>query len=245
MSEVEYRTLRRLRRELKNAPTPEATSALIAMTALMAMAVIVANLAATKIWSLGGVPVDGGILLFPVSYVLGDLLVEIYGGRTANRVAWASSATGLLTVAVIALTRALPNYSGADNSGFLAISEATGRIFAASIIGFLASQIFNNYIFERIRYRHENDAFWKRALSSSLLAHIPDILLFEPIAFLGKLSFTEFVEQAIFAYVAAIVIEGILLFLVTGRLARRMVQRLGFQHGRRVTPQDEPSPPNH
>lgn len=245
MGEMEYRALRRANRELKEAPTPEATNVLIMMTALMTLTVIVANLAATKIWNLGGIPVDGGILLFPVSYVLGDLLVEIYGGRTANHVAWASSVTGLLTVAVIALTKVLPDYPGADNSGFLAITGATGRIFAASIIGFLASQLFNNYVFEWVRYKWRGSAFWKRAFVSSILAHIPDILLFEPIAFLGKLSFREFVEQATFAYVAAIVIEGILLLLVTKRLARRMVRRLGFRHGRRVTPQDEPGSPNH
>jgi len=223
-----------LERKLRYCLTPRATKTLIAMSSLMAMTMIVANLAATKIWNLGGIPVDGGILLFPLSYVLGDLLVEIYGERTANSVAWASCAAGCLTAVIIALIGTLPNYPGANNSGFVIISGATGRIFIASIIGFLASQLLNNYIFERIRRKRRDSVFWKRALISSALAHIPDILLFEPIAFLGKLSVGGFVSQAIFAYAAAIVIEGILLFLVTKRLARHMVKRLGFQHGKRT-----------
>lgn len=226
-----------LEKKLNRCLTPRAVGALIAMSALMAMTMITANLSATKIWSLGGIPVDGGILLFPLSYVLGDLLVEIYGKRIADSVAWASCGVGLLAAAFIALARMLPDYPGADNGGFLTISGVVGRIFLASIVGFLASQLCNNYVFERVRRKQRNGAFWKRALFSSVLAHIPDILLFEPIAFFGKLSFMEFVEQAVFAYVAAIVIEGILLLLVTKRLARQMVYRLKFQHGKRITSQ--------
>lgn len=235
-------TERVLERRLRHCLPPGALNALIIMSSLMAMTVIVANLAATKIWNLSGIPVDGGLVLFPLSYVLGDLLVEIYGERTANNVAWASCVAGLLTVVVIALTNLLPGYLGADNSGFLAISSATGRIFLASIIGFLAAQLLNNYAFECIRRKWSNGVFWQRALISSVLAHIPDILLFEPIAFLGKLSLREFATQAVFAYVAAIVIETVLLFLVTQRLAKWMVKRLKFQHGERVARQMEPRP---
>ncbi len=223
-----------LEKKLSRCLTPRAVKALVAMSALMTMTMIVANFSATKIWNLGGIPVDGGILLFPLSYVLGDLLVEIYGKRIADSVAWASCGSGLLTVAIIALTKTLPDYPGADNNGFLLISDAAGRIFLASIIGFLASQLLNNYVFERVRRKQRDGAFWKRALLSSVLAHIPDVLLFEPIAFLGKLSLAEFAKQAVFAYIAAVVVEGILLFLVTKRLAQCMVQRLRFRHGKRI-----------
>lgn len=225
-----------LERKLKRCLTPAAVRVLIIMSSLMGMTVIVANLAATKIWDLGGIPVDGGILLFPLSYVLGDLLVEVYGRRTADCVAWTSCLVGLLTVGIVMLTKLLPDYSGADNSGFLMIAGATGRIFLASIVGFLAGQLLNNYVFERVRRKQEKretDSFWQRALISSALAHIPDILLFEPIAFWGKLSGREFIEQAIFAYAAAIILESVLLLLVTKPLAKRLVLRLKFRHGKR------------
>lgn len=226
-----------LERELRRCPTPSATRLLIVMTMLMTTTLIVANLCATKIWGPSWLPIDGGLLLFPLSYVLGDLLVEIYGRRVADRVAWVGCDVGLLTIVIIRLVGLLPEYPGADNAGFSVIAGTTGRIFFASIVGFWASQMLNNYVFERVRQKQrkrKTDSFGWRAFISSALAHIPDILLFEPIAFWGRLSLQEFIVQAIFAYVAAITIEALLLLFVTKPLARLLVCRLKFQHGKRI-----------
>lgn len=227
--------------DLQHCPTPAAQTTLIVMTSLMAMTLIVANYSAIKLWGPSNLSIDGGLLLFPLSYVLDDLLAEIYGRRTADRVAWSSCGIGFLAFAVIALVRLLPDYPGADNSAFNAISDNTGRIFIASIIGFLASQLVNNYVFERIHFLqcagpHPNSFrdFRVRALVSSAIAHVPDILLFEPIAFFGRLSFKEFLTQAIFAYAASIMVELLLLYSVTSPLASILARRLRFRHGERT-----------
>lgn len=214
--------------------TSKALRVLILMTALMAMTLIVANFAAVKLWNLGGIPVDAGILLFPISYVIGDILVEIYGRKVADQVSWASCLVGGLTVVIMALAAVLPEYPGADNTAFQVIAGTTGRIFIASVVGFIASQLLNNYVFDKIRVRQKTDSFAVRALGSSILAHIPDILLFEPIAFLGRLSLGEFLEQAAFAYVASVIMEMILLICVTGWLARYATRKLGMKNGQRV-----------
>lgn len=210
-----------------------ALRSLIVMATLMTMTMIVANLAATKIWSFFGIPFDAGILLFPLSYILGDLLAEIYGRKTADFVATAGAMTGILTVIFMLLAKLLPDYAGADNSSFVVITEATGRVFAASIVGFLAGQVVNNYIFERRRYAGKS--FMDSALVSSMIAHLPDILLFEPIAFWGRLSMQEFMLQAVVAYGVAILIEMVLLFSVTDRLAALMVKKLQFKDGKPLT----------
>lgn len=209
----------------------KASGVLVLMTAGMTMTLIVANFIAVKIWNLGGIPVDAGILLFPIAYVIGDLLVEIYGRKLADRVAWVSCLAGGLTVSIVGLASLLPNYPGADNSAFEAVVGVTGRVFLASIVGFIASQLLNNYVFDRIRKRQKKNSFVTRALGSSLLAHIPDILLFEPIAFLGRLSIAEFATQAAFAYAASVVMEVILLVCVTKRLAKYAVAKIGMQNG--------------
>lgn len=230
-----------LARELRRCPTPAAQTALIIITALMAMTIIVANYTAVKLWDLFNFPVDGGLILFPLSYALGDILVEIYGRRTANLVSWSCAGIGFLTFLVMFIVRLLPDYPTADNLAFEIIADNTGRIFIASIVGFLASQLFNNYLFERI-YRiqgapsatNSNQGFYLRAFASSVFAHIPDILLFEPIAFLGRLSFQEFLSQAFFAYFTSIAVELFLLIMVTGSLAESLARRLKFCHGRRI-----------
>lgn len=224
-------------RLLKRCPTIQAIRTLVVMSSLMMMTIIVANLSATKIWGPSWLPMDGGIFLFPMSYLLGDLLVEIYGRKIADYVAWMGCWVGLISIGVIFLVRLIPDYVGADNSGFLVIANTTGRIFFASVVGFLAGQLLNNYVFERIRKKQQRrhiDSYKWRAFASSALAHIPDILLFEPIAFLGRLSFHEFVKQSVLAYVAAVLIELFLLFFATQHLARWLVKRLKFQHGQRI-----------
>jgi len=204
------------------------------------MTIIVANYTAVKIWNLFGIPVDGGLILFPLSYVFGDVLSEIYGRKTADVVAWSSAAIGLFTMVVMRLVAGLPDYPGADNMAFAMVSGMTRRIFFASIMGFLASQLCNNLVFEKIRRRQANRTtetsrqFGWRAFASSAVAHVPDVVIFEPLAFWGRLSWQEFLSQAAFAYVAAVVVEVILLCFVTVPLVKVLARRLKFRHGERT-----------
>lgn len=223
--------------------TPRAQNALIVMTAMMSVAIIVANYVAVKIWNLGGIPVDGGLLLFPLTYVLGDVLSEIYGKKTADTVAWSSSVIGIMTVLLMIAVWWLPDYAGADNTAFKVVASLTERIFCASILGFLVSQICNNLVFEKIRQRQlsQNTSnmetmrqFGWRAFASSAVAHVPDILIFEPLAFWGRLSVGEFLTQAVFAYIAAVIVEVVLLCFVTVPLVNRLARWLGFRHGERL-----------
>lgn len=228
---------------LKFTPTPRAQNALIVMIALMSMAIIVANYAAAKIWDFFGIPVDGGLLLFPITYILGDVLSEIYGKKTANIVAWSSGLVGLFAMITMMLANALPDYAGADNSAFATTASMTGRIFFASIMGFLAGQICNNFIFDKIRRRQQSKnavsseaarQFGWRAFASSAVAHIPDILIFEPLAFFGRLTWQEFVTQSVFAYVVAVIAEVLLLCTVTVPLIAWLARKLKFRHGERI-----------
>lgn len=225
---------------LRFSPPPVAQNVLIVITAILSMTIIVANYAAVKIWDFCDIPVDGGLILFPLAYVLGDILSEIYGRRTADIVAWSSAAVGLFTMGVMWLVASLPDYLGADNAAFVIVSGMTGRIFFASVMGFLASQLCNNLLFEKIRRHQANSAaetsrqFGWRAFAPSAVAHVPDIVIFEPLAFWGRLSWREFWSQAAFAYVAAVIVEVVLLCFVTMPLVKILARRLKFRHGERT-----------
>ncbi len=223
---------------LQRLPNLRAIRALILMTAAMVGVVLVGNLAALKIWNLAGWPVDGGFWIFPLSYIIGDLLMEIYGRKVSDWVAWFSTGCCLGLVAILHLVGLLPRYPGADISAFVVTNAALGRIFAASVAGFLASQLLNNVIFDQVRQKHEQDKFWRRALISSALAHIADVLIFEPMAFLGMLSLGEFLKQAILAYVMGVAVEFAMIMLLTRWLAPILVQKLDFQHGERISLRD-------
>lgn len=211
---------------------------LIILSACLVITLVVANLLALKIWSFCGIPVDAGILIFPLSYIAGDLLVEFYGERVADFVAFVAAGFGIVTIIVVYLANCLPNYPGADNSGFDAVSNLAGQIFLASIISFLFGQAANNRLFEIIRIHHCVQemlvttgpekmaelgffrAFAQRAIVSSSAAHAVDAIVFEMIAFYGKLPVAEFIRQIIWAYVFGLLLE-LCLFPVTYFLAKK------------------------
>lgn len=217
---------------------------LVVLTVLTSAVLIVSNLAALKIWELKlpwpesfwplkvygwrRIPVDAGIFLFPISYLTGDLLVFIYGEKMANRVAAAVAACALVLAGVLYLLRFLPGYPGADNTAFLLVQSASGRMFCASVVGFLGGQLLNNRYFVRLRSQG-GDHYQRWSLKSSVPAHVVDAATFEVVAFIGKLSFVEFCTQVAFACVAGILVEFLLSFLAK-RLAKRS-ERLGYSNG--------------
>lgn len=208
---------------------------LILLSVAMGVTLLASNLAALKVWNLFGIPVDAGIWLFPLTYIVGDLLVEIYGQKVASLVSvycafFAAAVAGVLLFAKVVL----PDFPEVDNSAFEIIQGATGRIFLASVAGFLVGQIINNGVFASIRAgQKSNSGFLKRALLSSAVAHIFDSLVFETLAFLGRVSFGDFVVQTIFAYVAGIILE-VIISPLTAVLAQKLRERLKYTNGKNL-----------
>lgn len=186
---------------------------LIYFSALSAGALLISNLSAVKLWNFLGIAVDGGLIVFPLTYILGDLIVEFYGKKMAKSIIWASFSVNIIAVIVFYIVIALPAYDGWNmQEAFTSILGFTPRIILASLIAFVCSNIFNNFIFMKLK---ESDGifasnFIARALCSSAFAHIVDSAIFETIAFIGVLSFHEFLLQAVFAYILGMGFEIVL-----------------------------------
>lgn len=214
---------------------------LVLFSTALGVTLLASNLAALKMWNLCGIPVDAGIFLFPISYVVGDLLVNIYGQKLANLVAVFCSLFAVIVAILMLFAKViLPDFPGVDNEAFNIVQGATGRIFLASVAGFLVSQITNNSIFARIRAAQQNvellrggdndSGFKWRAFISSVVARFPDSLLFETLAFIGRVSMIDFIKQATFAYVAGIIVE-LALLRFTAALASRLRCELQYENG--------------
>ena len=151
---------------------------------------------------------DGGIIVFPLTYVLGDLIMELYGKKIANYIIYVSLGINLLAVIIFLLVGLLPEYSGWGNqAAYNTILGFTPRLVAASLISYVTSRLLNNYVFEKIKKRTGEKKLWMRFIGSSLVARFADSLIFETVAFIGVLSFNEFLLQAGFAYVAGALLE--------------------------------------
>ena len=175
---------------------------LIYFTAISAGILLISNLAATKLWDLFGIPVDGGVISFPISY----------GQKTAKHIILGSLLVNIIAALTFWIVIALPPFAGTEGMQE-SIANVLGfapRIIIGSLTAYLFSQFSNNYIFEKIKQKTGQKLFIVRALTSSFVAHFFDTLVFETVAFLGVLAFSDFLNQAIFAYIIGICIEIVL-----------------------------------
>lgn len=181
---------------------------------------LISNVAATKtITVVEGLPVvqgiytDGGALLFPLTYILGDVLAEVYGLRQARRAIWLGF--GLEAVAVLTFwaVGASPPGPGYENqAAFVAVLGFVWRIVLASLCGYLAGQFLNAYVLVRIKARTKEGRLWTRLVGSTVVGELADTTLFCFIAFAGVFpSWTELLSYTAVGYVYKVAVEVVFL----------------------------------
>ncbi|HEX8256526.1 MAG TPA: queuosine precursor transporter [Allosphingosinicella sp.] len=134
----------------------------------------------------GPVPFGAGILFFPVSYVIGDILTEVYGYARARRCIWAGFGALLFMALMAAVVVALP--PAADWGGQGAYEQVFGqvpRIVLASIAAFWAGEFANSYVLARMKVWTRGRHLWSRTIGSTIVGQGIDSLIFYPLAFYG------------------------------------------------------------
>lgn len=156
---------------------------------------LISNIGATKLiafgpdYSVGGIPLlpivtDGGAFLFPLTYILGDILAEVYGLRRANRAIFTGFALALLMSLTFLVVDAAP--ASADwplGDAWHAVLGFVPRIVVASLLGYLAGQLLNAYVLVKIKQRFGTKRLWVRLITSTLVGEFADTLVFCMIAF--------------------------------------------------------------
>lgn len=150
---------------------------------------LISNVASTKILLLGPFTFDGGTILFPLSYIFGDVLTEVYGFRRARRVIWAGFAATALMALVLAAVQRLP--AAADwphQESFASILGQTPRIVLASLVAYFAGEFSNSWVLSRMKVAMRGRWLFARTIGSTLVGQGLDTLLFVVVAFAGALS---------------------------------------------------------
>jgi queuosine precursor transporter len=161
--------------------------------ALFVAVLLISNIASTKILRFGPFTFDGGTILFPISYIFGDILTEVYGYRRSRRVIWAGFGAAGLMVAVLALVGALPPAEGWENQpAYEAILGTTPRIVLGSLIAYFAGEFSNSYTLAKMKILTQGRWLWTRTIGSTLVGQAVDTLLFVTIAFAGTLPWPLF-----------------------------------------------------
>ena len=168
------------------------TFLLLAVT--FCVCLIVSNLMEIKTVPLGPLTITAGVIVFPISYILNDCIVEVYGFAKARLVIWLGFGMNLLVSLLLQLGILLPGAeSWTGQEAMAMIFGAVPRIFAASFIAFLCGSMVNAYVMSRMKLAAGSDGrgFSLRAIVSSLWGEGVDSLIFFPIAFGGVLAWSE------------------------------------------------------
>jgi uncharacterized integral membrane protein (TIGR00697 family) len=135
---------------------------------------------------IGDWPFGAGILFFPVSYVIGDVLTEVYGYARARRVIWAGFAAMLFMAFMAWVVVALPPAPGwRGQAAYEQVFGQVPRIVFASIIAFWAGEFVNSYVLARMKVWTRGRHLWTRTIGSTLVGQGVDSFIFYPLAFWG------------------------------------------------------------
>jgi hypothetical protein len=181
------------------------------IVAVFTTCLITANIIAVKMIRIFGLIVPAGIIIFPLSYVFGDILTEVYGYRQARRVIWLGFLCNLLTVIAIWAAQILPGAPFWDaQTSYERILGYTPRLLAASFVAYLVGEFTNSFVLAKMKIATKGRWLWTRTIGSTLVGQALDSAIFITLAFAGNVPgamlFTAIVTQWLFksAYEAVI-----------------------------------------
>lgn len=180
--------------------------------ALFVLCLLISNLAATKLVSAGSLILDGGAVLFPLTYILGDVLTEVYGYRYARRAIWLGFVGMVIAVGCFTIVGTMPyppEYTSQE--AYEAVLGFLPRIVAASLAAYLVGQFVNSYILAKLKIKTKGEKLWLRLIGSTLLGGFFDTIIFCLIAFGGILTGGDMLNYIVVGWLFKTGVEVLLL----------------------------------
>ena len=201
------------------------------ITAIFVTILVISNIIAVKVVQVFGLVLPAAVILFPIAYIFGDVLTEVYGYSQARRVIWTGFFCNLIAVIAIWIAGILPPVpfwtAGAFTSAaqaqlaYQAILGFTPRLLLASFIAYLAGEFLNSFVLAKLKLRTQGRFLWIRTISSTIIGQGADSAIFITVAFFGILPntglFSAILSQWFFK-VSYEVIATPLTYLVVNKL---------------------------
>ena len=182
------------------------------IAAIFCSLLLISNIGATKFIDFGPIKTDGGAFLFPLTYILGDLLTEVYGFKAARRIIFTGFGIGILAGFTFWLVQISPAADGWENqAAFESILGFVPQIVAASVLAFLCGQLSNSWTLVWIKQRTNGNRLWARLIGSTIVGELVDTFVFTLVASLGRLNLSEFLNYLATGYFYKTMYEVILL----------------------------------
>ncbi len=200
------------------------TSWFVVVVAVFVTTLITANITAVKLVGIFGLVLPAGVVLFPVSYIVGDVLTEVYGYSAARRVIWLGFLCNLLAVAAIWAGGVLPAAPVWHAQGaYERILGYTPRLLGASFLAYLVGEFANSFVMARMKVLTEGRWLWSRTISSTVVGEGFDSLIFVSVAFAATIPAHALVAAIVsqwFFKSAYEIVATPLTYLIVGYLKR-------------------------
>ena len=167
---------------------------------------------------------DGGAILFPFTYILGDVLSEVYGFRSARRVILTGFVVQVLASVIfwlVQISPADPSYE--KQAAFEAVLGVVPRFVAASMLGYLAGQLLNSFVLVRVKERWGEGNMWVRLLGSTVVGEAADSVVFCVVAWVGVVDWGTIVNLTFVGFMYKVAVEAVFLpltYVVVGAVKR-------------------------
>lgn len=203
------------------------------VTAIFVTTLVISNIIAVKLVSVAGLVLPAAVVLFPIAYIFGDILTEVYGYGNARRVIWTGFFCNLLAVAAIWVAGLLPAApfwtAGAFKSAetaqqaYSAILGFAPRLLVASFIAYLLGEFLNSFVMAKLKLRTQGRFLWLRTITSTLVGEGADSAVFISVAFWGILAPGSMVTSILSQWLFKVVYEVLatpLTYLIVNALKR-------------------------
>ncbi len=162
----------------------------VVIAAIFVTCLITANIIAVKLISIGSLVLPAAIIVFPISYVFGDILTEVYGYRWARRVIWLGFLCNLIFVFFAWLGLKLPQATfWGGQEAYKSILGYAPRLLAASFCGYLVGEFANSFVLAKMKIATRGRWLWSRTIGSTIIGQGLDTSIFITIAYIGTSSF--------------------------------------------------------
>jgi len=173
---------------------------------------LISNIGAVKLIEFGPIITDGGAFLFPLVYIAGDILSEVYGFKAARKAILIGFAMSILAALTFWLVQISPPAEAWGNQeAFESVLGFVPRIVLASVAGYLVGQLLNAWVLVKIKERTQEKALWLRLLGSTAVGELADTIVFCTIAFYGVITGEEFLVYVAFGFAYKTLVEVVLL----------------------------------
>lgn len=165
---------------------PPITGHFLALVAVFVACLVVSNVIAGKIVEFGVLNLSAALIVFPITYILGDILTEVYGFRRARQVIWLGFLGNLVAVGAILVAIELPAAGFYEHqAAYETILGQTPRILAASLVAYLVGEFVNSYVLAKMKLWTEGRHLWTRTIGSTVIGQGFDTTIFTILAFAG------------------------------------------------------------